>query len=350
MFEELNHLTQRLLNRKMPVEEAVCEWLELIEETGAEEGFEQLRVDEVLGRAKGLDRSLLEGSTPGPLHGVPFVVDSTVAIARRTAGVIRMQRSLHLGADAACVSLLRQSGALLLGRRQEGAHEIPVPLSLGTRPGHGSTLLVPTQGAVSPEGLENRRPTTQTLELRAVCLGVLEGAALALRCPGLPAEPSRSLRLGFAGLDDEVMDKLEMQGHRVQEVALGSLVEIKELVNLVAQEEIRVAELALPTDGQDDLFGAGVPCTSHRNGDGPAGAVTASELREALDGAARLRAELELEIKGLDATLLAGETRPIAGLHLPSVGAADRLWTARRFEDGRLLHAVRRVEASLEGS
>ena len=351
MPDELHDLTQRLLDRKMPVEEAVCEWLELIEETGAEEGFEQLRVDEVLGRAKELDRSLMEGAAPGPLHGIPFVVDSTVAISARSAGVIRKQRSVRLGADAACVTLLRQNGALLLGRRLEGHLEIPVPLSLGTCPGQGATVLVPSHGAVSLEGLETRSPTTQGLELRAVSLGVLQGAARAMGCLGPPADPGRSLRVGFAGLDVEIMDRLEVQGHLVHEVSAASLVEMKELAGVVAREEVRVAELASCTDGESDLALPGDPGTDDPITDpiteAPTVAATAGELREAVDGLSRLRPELELEIKDLDATLLIGEKRPLGGLHLPLVGVADRLWVARRFEDGGLLEAVRRVEATL---
>jgi amidase len=72
---------------------------------------------ELFAEARAADRSRARGEVRGPLHGIPFTVKDSYKVAGMTAacGSPAFQ-DLVAQDDSACVSFLRQAGAVLIGR------------------------------------------------------------------------------------------------------------------------------------------------------------------------------------------------------------------------------------------
>src|SRR5262249_20750810 len=81
---------------------------------------------DALDRARELERKVLEGSAPGPLHGVPVTIKDTIATAgiRSTSGsrLLAQHRPVD---DALVVSRLIRAGAIVLGKTNTPEMAIP---------------------------------------------------------------------------------------------------------------------------------------------------------------------------------------------------------------------------------
>lgn len=163
-----------------------------------------LQPEAALARARELDALQAAGHPLGPLHGIPVGVKDVIATADLpTQHNSPLREGERPGVDAACVRLLRQAGAVIIGKtdtvefaatgrraatrnphdlqRTPGGSssgsaaavaDLHVPLALATQTG-GSTIrpaafcgvwaLKPTWGLASTEGLKRYAPTLDTL-------------------------------------------------------------------------------------------------------------------------------------------------------------------------------------------
>lgn len=222
-------------------EELVAACLHRIgERDGDVRAWVTLQPEAALAQARAADAQRAAGLPLGPLHGLPVGVKDVIA----TADLPTQHNSPHHqgerpGVDAACVSLLRHAGAIVLGKTDtvefaatgrraatRNPHDLArtpggsssgsaaavadghVPLALATQTG-GSTIrpasycgvwaLKPTWGLVSREGCKTYAPTLDTLgwmsrsaaDLRLL-LDVFDAeAAEAVVAPEPPPDPSR---------------------------------------------------------------------------------------------------------------------------------------------------------------
>ena len=100
-----------------PVELVEAHLARIEERNGALNAIVIPRFDDALAAARAAERGLSDGSTPGPLHGVPFTVKDGIPVAglpnpmgvKKLAGEVARK-------DAAAVCSLRGAGAILLGK------------------------------------------------------------------------------------------------------------------------------------------------------------------------------------------------------------------------------------------
>jgi Asp-tRNA(Asn)/Glu-tRNA(Gln) amidotransferase A subunit family amidase len=228
-------------------------------------------------RAREADERQAAGLPLGPLHGIPFGVKDVID----TADMPTTQNSpiypeARIGRDAACVAVVRHSGALILGKTDtvefaaggrkalttnpfnpkhtpggsssgSGAAvgDLQAPLAFGTQTG-GSHIrpasfnniygLKPTWSLTSREGLRMSSITLDTVGWYGRSVADLALVAEAFRLPGLGAEAPvsvRGLRVGLCR--SPVWDRIEPAGAAALETAgkrleaAGAIVEPLEL-------------------------------------------------------------------------------------------------------------------------
>jgi Asp-tRNA(Asn)/Glu-tRNA(Gln) amidotransferase A subunit family amidase len=84
--------------------------------------FVTVAADEALAAAWRADRELADGVDRGPLHGIPVAVKDVIMVAGRPVSMGSRHYAGHVAtADAACVRLLREAGAIVVG--QTTTHE-----------------------------------------------------------------------------------------------------------------------------------------------------------------------------------------------------------------------------------
>ncbi|MEV0403283.1 amidase [Actinoallomurus sp. NPDC050550] len=84
--------------------------------------FVTVAADESLTAARQADRELTDGVDRGPLHGIPVAVKDLIMVAGRPVSMGSRHYAGHVaGTDAACVRLLREAGAIVVG--QTTTHE-----------------------------------------------------------------------------------------------------------------------------------------------------------------------------------------------------------------------------------
>ena len=84
--------------------------------------------DEYLAQAEQLDRERREGTLRGPLHGIPTSVEDVIAVANMPyTASSRVREGVVSDTDAASVRLLRQAGAIIMGKTQ--THEFALGVS-----------------------------------------------------------------------------------------------------------------------------------------------------------------------------------------------------------------------------
>lgn len=326
----------------------------------------------------------LDPATIGPLHGIPVgikdIIDTADLPTQHNSRIFRGHRPTR---DAACVTILRAAGAIVLGKTDTvefashgrnpvtcNPHDLArtpggsssgsaaavgdfmVPLSFGTQTG-GSIIrpgafcgvfgFKPTHGLVSGEGVKPFSPTLDTLgwyarsaadlRLLAELFEVSDGAPEA-------APAAATLRIGVCRTEywpraepgmREAMAAAERllraAGAKVEEVELGpELAGLNDLKEIVMRVEGRVAFLDLERSKADLLSPGIVKRMRHAQQLGQAA------LRDALDGAAVARIAFDKLAGGYDA-LLTPAANGEAPLGLASTGDPifNGLWT--------LLHA-----------
>lgn len=341
---------QRVRSGRMSAVEAVETCLRRIELRDGEIGsFVQLRADEALAEAAVLDA----GPPRGALHGVPFAAKDVFDTADLDTGYNSpYYRDNRPARDAAAIALLRQAGAVLLGKLSTvefaGVGAIPgtrnphdlqrtpggssagsgaavgaglVPLATATQTG-GSTIrpaafcgaagYKPTWGRISCEGVKPFSPSLDTIGFIAEDCDLLAQAALAC---GLSASPGsaaeRSLRIGFyrtpwfgetapetrAALD-RAIQALKGAGHCVEDVdgpeGQEKLNEWQDDIMFgEGQFSLRVEFLSDP-----DLAHPGVRKLVNNDKQ-----ISPARLREALDEVAALRPQFDRDLQGYDAWL-----------------------------------------------
>ncbi|GAB3989538.1 amidase [Actinoallomurus acanthiterrae] len=84
--------------------------------------FVTVAADEALAAAWRADRELADGVDRGPLHGIPIAVKDVIMVAGRPVSMGSQHYAGHVATtDAACVRLLREAGAIVVG--QTTTHE-----------------------------------------------------------------------------------------------------------------------------------------------------------------------------------------------------------------------------------
>ncbi|MBL8702701.1 MAG: amidase [Alphaproteobacteria bacterium] len=329
-------------------------------------------------------RRLLDAGKLGPLHGVPVgikdIIDTADMPTQHNSRIFRGHRPAR---DAACVTILRAAGAVILGKTEtvefasHGRNPVTVnphdfartpggsssgsaaavaadmvPLSFGTQTG-GSIIrpgafcgvygFKPTHGLVSSEGAKPFSPTLDTigwyarsaadLRLLADVFEVADGTTA-------PAPAAGSLRIGICrteywsraepGMRDAMATaerRLRAAGAQVEDVALGpALAALNDLKETVMRVEGRVAFLDLER-ARPDLLSPGIVkrmADARQRGHGA--------LRDALDRAAVARIEFDRLAGAFDALLTpAANGEAPLGLTFTGDPIFNGLWT--------LLHA-----------
>lgn len=327
------------------------------------------------------EAKLRDAESPrGPLHGVPFAVKDIFETAELpTQYGSPYYRDFQPAKDAAAVELLRQAGAVLIGklatvefagigacpdtRHPDNPQFSPggssigsgaavgaglVPLALATQTG-GSTIrpaafcgvagMKPTWGRVSTEGMKPFAPGLDTVGWIAEDSDMLARAADALTlAPYDAAKVSGRLRIGvyptpyIDAAQPEALDAVEQTtrllaaaGHRVEQVAGPDGAErLNEWQDMVMFGEGQAALLAeyrrdpsLAHPGVRDLV-------ENRKG------ITTGALTAAQDAIAALRPAFDAAMDGFDAWL----TPPVPGI-------------ATRLEDGDGLATFNRLFTAL---
>jgi Asp-tRNA(Asn)/Glu-tRNA(Gln) amidotransferase A subunit family amidase len=289
-----------------------------------------------------------------PLHGVPFAVKDIIeTVEMPTEYNSRIYRGHQSGKDAACVTLLRSAGAIVIGKAETiefAAHgrlpvtrnphdltrtpggsssgsaaavaDMMVPLSLGTQTG-GSVIrpasycgvfgFKPTWGAISAEGAKLFSVTLDTIgwygraiedivllakvyEISSAEEPVLKGLNLAYCDTPYWSRATADGQSAFRA----TLDKLRAAGATVTELKLGEdFSAINDLKERVMRGEGRVAFLNLHHKAPDKLS-PGIRARMGRTDD--------LLLRKALDDAAMLRIAFDRMAEPFDAVLTPAAT------------------------------------------
>ena len=103
--------------RKLSPADLVQEHVQRIEQLNPQlNAFIELRTDAALKDAQAAEKEISTGSNPGPLHGIPISIKSSIAVAglkqecgsRTRSGIVAQQ-------DAVLVQRLKQAGAIIVG-------------------------------------------------------------------------------------------------------------------------------------------------------------------------------------------------------------------------------------------
>jgi len=232
--------------------------------------------DLAIARARELDKRAAAGWVTGPLHGLPFGVKDVIdTFDMPTTQNSPIYPEARIGRDAACVGIVRHSGALILGKTDtvefasggrkavstnpfnpqhtpggsssgSGAAvgDFQAPLGFGTQTG-GSHIrpasfnniygLKPSWSLVSREGARMSSITLDTVGWYGRSVADLQLVAQAFRLPGLeqPKLAAKGLRIGICR--SPVWDRIEPAGVAALEAAAqrleaaGAIVEPLEL-------------------------------------------------------------------------------------------------------------------------
>jgi len=312
--------------------------------------FAHVATEAALAAARDADTALLLGDGPfGPLHGVPVAIKDIIETADMpTQYNSRLYRGFRPAQDAACVSILRSAGAVLIGKTETiefAAHgrnpvtrnphdlkrtpggsssgsaaavsDMMVPLSLGTQTG-GSVIrpaafcgvfgMKPTWGTVNGEGaklfslsLDTIGWYARTIDDVALLAGLYEVSSEQHPVPA-------SLNLAWCATPywDRAVPEMQTAFHATLErlhAAGASLTELRmdeafstvnDLKERVMRAEGRVAFLHLHHRSPDKLS-SGIRKRMGRTDD--------RLLRQALDAAAMLRIAFDRMAEPFDAVL-----------------------------------------------
>jgi Asp-tRNA(Asn)/Glu-tRNA(Gln) amidotransferase A subunit family amidase len=349
-FQSLSRVGLAVLNGEMSSRQAVQICLDRIEQqTGPGRSFVNLRAEQAL--AESLERDAEPAR--GPLHGIPFAVKDIFDTAEMPTEVSsRNYEGFQPAKDAAAVSLLRASGAVLLGkvatvefRSANAPSKIPnpsseeftpggssagsgaavgaglVPLALSTQTG-GSTIrpasfcgaaaFKPTWGRVPVEGMKPFAPSLDTVGWVAEDCELLFRSA---RASGIdekdPAINGRPLRIGFYETPyfseaeeethvalEETIRLLEDAGHRV-EVVLGpaGCDRLNEWQDILMHGEGRASYLVEQARDTDAVHPGVLGVVSTEQG------FTHEGMTEAYDHIAALRPRFDAALEPFDAWL-----------------------------------------------
>lgn len=111
-------LAELIRKREVSSEEVVRAHVERIEDVNPRlNAVVLLRAEQALAEARACDESLARGQLHGPLHGVPMTVKDSLEMRDTvsTSGTVG-RRSYRPPADAATVALMREAGAVVLGK------------------------------------------------------------------------------------------------------------------------------------------------------------------------------------------------------------------------------------------
>ena len=132
-------LAAAVRGREVSAVEVVRSHLDRVEETNGDlVALADVRPEEALEQARRADRAVAEGADLGPLHGVP--VSTKINTDQRghvTSNGVRAFADRVSEQDAACVTALREAGAILLGRSNAPAFSLRW---FSTNDLHGRTL------------------------------------------------------------------------------------------------------------------------------------------------------------------------------------------------------------------
>jgi Asp-tRNA(Asn)/Glu-tRNA(Gln) amidotransferase A subunit family amidase len=311
--------------------------------------------DAAIAAARDADTAvLLNDGTFGPLHGVPFAVKDIIDTAEMpTEYNSRLYRGHKPAKDAACVSMLRSAGAILIGKTETiefAAHgrnpvtrnphdftrtpggsssgsaaavaDMMVPLTLGTQTG-GSVIrpasfcgvfgFKPTYSTVNAEGAKLFSVTLDTIGWYARTLGDI--ALLADIYEVSSAELPAPAGMNFAYYETPywgrttpeaqrafhaTLDKVRAAGASITELKLGDAFSaVNDLKERVMRGEGRVAFLHLHKMAPEKLS-PGIRKRMGRTDD--------LLLRKALDDAALLRIAFDKAAEPFDAVLTPAAT------------------------------------------
>ena len=309
-----------------------------------------------------------------PLHGVPFAVKDIIDTADMpTEHNSRLFKGSQPAQDAACVSMLRSAGAILVGKTETiefAAHgrlpvtrnphdfartpggsssgsaaavaDMMVPLTLGTQTG-GSVIrpasfcgvfgFKPTWGSISAEGAKQFSVTLDTIgwyardvedialvskvyEISSIEEPVLTGLKLAYCETPYWDRVSADGKTAFR----TTLDKLRAAGASVTELKLGEeFATVNDLKERVMRGEGRVAFLNLHHKAPD-MLSPGIRARMGRTDD--------LLLRKALDEAALLRISFDKVAEPFDAVLTPAATGVAPeGLHYAGDPIFNGMWT-----------------------
>jgi len=345
-------------------------------------GFASLDAEGALAAARDRDKAVLLGGKPlGPLHGVPFAIKDVIDTADLpTEHNSVIYKGFRPGQDAACVTILRAAGAIVLGKTETiefAAHgrnpltrnprdlartpggsssgsaavvaDNMVPLSLGTQTGGsiirpasfcGVFAMKPTFGTVSTEGAKRFSASLDTIGWYARTLEDLARVAEVFEVSDAPIPhppPIRSLRVawcrtpywdratpGMQAAFQAALATLAQAGAALTELDLGApFAQVNDLKERIMRAEGRVAFLNLQRTAPH-LLSPGIHARMDRTED--------RLLRDALDQTAMLRIAFDQAAAAFDAVLTPAATG-IAPQGLAHAGDPifNSLWT--------LLHA-----------
>lgn len=113
-----SEIVEATTSRSVSAGEVVKAVLQRLDETNGSLNAVTLRVDdEALARAAALDRVLVRGEEPGPLHGVPVTLKDNVDVAgQRTPNGLPARAGAVAARDSPVTRLLHEAGAVLVGR------------------------------------------------------------------------------------------------------------------------------------------------------------------------------------------------------------------------------------------
>ncbi len=350
----LPSLAARLQSGELSSEQAVRQCVERIEQRDqVVRAFVDYDADQALATARARDRERQSRGARSALHGLPFavkdVIDTADLMTQRNSPRYEGRRAEQ---DAACVRLLRQAGAVLLGKTATvefaGVGRDPsttnphnpkhtpggssagsgacvaegmAPLALGTQTGGsvirpasfcGVTGFKPTYGRVPVQGLWMHAPSLDTVGWMAEDVALLACAAEVLQLGTWePVEEGRSLRIGLyrtpywqeaepasQSAVETAAKILDAAGHRVETVAeIPGSENLNEWQDVIMHGEARISLLSEYGAGKMGLH-EDIVAEVEVNRD-----ITPALMAESYDGIGRLRPVYDDRLAGFDAWL-----------------------------------------------
>src|SRR5260221_3570709 len=116
-FLSASQIAEQIRNRKISPVEVVEAHLARIQKLNPKiNAFVQLDGERALAQARAAETAVMRNQNPGPLHGVPISIKSSIAVAglRCEAGT-KLREGYVASADAPLVTRLRKAGAIILG-------------------------------------------------------------------------------------------------------------------------------------------------------------------------------------------------------------------------------------------
>jgi Asp-tRNA(Asn)/Glu-tRNA(Gln) amidotransferase A subunit family amidase len=299
-----NELSELIRSRIVSPVEVIESYLHRIDQINPSLNAIVTLAPDVLDQARARERALTQGSTPGPLHGVPVTLKDTIATAGiRTTSGSRLLSYFVPEVDALVVARLKTAGAIILGKTNTSEMAIPYETD---NPLFGRTN--------NPYDLNRTAGGSSGGEAAAI--------AAHLSPAGVGSDLSGSIRVpahfcGIAGLKPTT-GLLSMDGHIPQAVgrlALGAcvgpmarrVIDLTLLLNVMADAApVAISESDLAERSRRQLRGLRV---AYYSADGPA--PVSDETVRAVEMAAKALAEAGLQVRAERA---------------PGVSEGSRLW------------------------